>query len=98
MDSLIYYDADDVGRALAALQVRTRGSILFTIAPRTRALMAMWYGGKLFPSNDRSPQMVPQDPTKLAQAAMGCGMSGMMQSVDRVSSGFYISQLLEVRR
>jgi magnesium-protoporphyrin O-methyltransferase len=98
MDSLIYYDADDVGRAIAALQARTRGSILFTVAPRTRALMAMWYGGKLFPQGDRSPRMVPQDPAKLAQAAKGQGVSGMMQSVDRVSSGFYISQLLEVRR
>ena len=33
MDSLIYYDASDIGRALAGLEERTGGKILFTVAP-----------------------------------------------------------------
>ena len=97
MDSLIYYDAHDIGRALAALEARTGGSIVFTVAPRTRALMAMWYAGKLFPRSDRSPVMVPHDAGKLADAALGAGVLGAVTPVDRVTSGFYISQLMEVR-
>lgn len=96
MDSLIYYTAEDIGRALVTLQSRTRSGILFTVAPRTRVLMAMWYGGKLFPSNDRSPRMVPHDTRELLQAASGQGLSGSLQTVDQVHSGFYISQLMEV--
>ena len=96
MDSLIYYDAQDIGRALAGLEQRTRGAIVFTVAPRTRALMAMWYAGKLFPRSDRSPVMIPHDTGKLAQAAQGQGVLRPVQPVERVSSGFYISQLMEV--
>lgn len=96
MDSLIYYDAQDIGRALAGLEKRTSGAIVFTVAPRTRALMAMWYAGKLFPRSDRSPVMIPHDTGKLALAARGQGVSRPVQPVDRVSSGFYISQLMEV--
>ena len=97
MDSLIYYSADDIGRALSGLERRTQKSIVFTVAPRTRALMAMWYAGKLFPRSDRSPVMVPHDHQALARAARQQGLSGMLRPVDRISSGFYISQALEVR-
>ena len=96
MDSLIYYDANDIGRALAGLEARTDGSIVFTVAPRTRALMTMWYAGKLFPRSDRSPVMIPHDATKLAIAARQQGVLGQVQPVDRITSGFYISQLMEV--
>ncbi|MEM9576983.1 MAG: magnesium protoporphyrin IX methyltransferase [Pseudomonadota bacterium] len=97
MDSLIYYDAADIGRALRRLEARTSGNIVFTVAPRTRALMAMWYAGKLFPRSDRSPVMIPHDAGKLAHAARAEGVSRRVQPVDRVTSGFYISQLMEVR-
>jgi len=97
MDSLIYYDAQDIGRALAALETRTDGSIVFTVAPRTRALMTMWYAGKLFPRSDRSPVMIPHDAAKLASAARDQGVTRRVDPVERVSSGFYISQLMEVR-
>ena len=41
MDSLIYYAAGDIGAALAGLDPRVRGSIIFTVAPRTGPLMLM---------------------------------------------------------
>ncbi len=97
MDSLIYYSAEDIGAALTTLEQRTGGAIVFTVAPRTRALMAMWYAGKLFPRSDRSPVMVPHTHTDLAQAAKAKGLRNMVRPVDRVSSGFYISHAMEVR-
>ena len=97
MDSLIYYTAQDIGSALAGLEERTSGTIVFTVAPRTRALMTMWYAGKLFPRSDRSPVMIPHDADKLVLAARKEGVLGRVMPVDRVSSGFYISQLMEVR-
>ena len=93
MDSLIYYTADDIGDALARLQTRTDGPIVFTVAPRTRLLMGMWYVGKLFPRSDRSPVMIPHAPMKLARAAQQAGVRGHLRGIDRVTSGFYISQL-----
>ena len=97
MDSLIYYSADDIGRALAGLEARTDGAIVFTVAPRTKALMAMWYAGKLFPRSDRSPVMIPHGHEALANAARAHGVRGMVRPVNRVTSGFYISQAMEVR-
>ena len=97
MDSLIYYGASDVGAALAAMERRCASSIVFTVAPRTRALMAMWYAGKLFPRSDRSPVMVPHDSATLAEAARNAGLRGTLRPIDRVARGFYISQALEVR-
>lgn len=97
MDSLIYYDAHDIGRALTRLEERTERSIVFTVAPRTRALMAMWYAGKLFPRSDRSPMMVPHAHAALALAAKAQGLRAALRPVARVSRGFYISQAMEVR-
>lgn len=97
MDSLIYYGADDIGRALANLDQRTRETVVFTVAPRTRALMAMWYAGKLFPRSDRSPVMVPHAHEPLADAARMHGAQRSLRPVERVTSGFYISQAMELR-
>ncbi|MEP2639463.1 magnesium protoporphyrin IX methyltransferase [Roseobacter sp.] len=97
MDSLIYYDAADIGVALAGLEKRTRGAIVFTVAPRTRLLMAMWHAGRLFPRSDRSPVMIPHAHGPLAQIARTKGVRGLIRPVDRVTSGFYISQAMEVR-
>ena len=97
MDSLIYYTAEDIGDALTKLEPRVSGPIVFTVAPRTPALMAMWYAGKLFPRSDRSPTMVPHAHQPLAQAARAQGVSGLIRPVERVTSGFYISQAMEVR-
>ena len=60
MDSLIHYRADDmVGRCWPSSPPATRGSILFTFAPRTPLLTAMHAAGKLFPRGDRSPAIQP---------------------------------------
>lgn len=98
MDSLIYYSADDIGQALTNLELRTRQTIVFTVAPRTRALMAMWYAGKLFPRADRSPVMIPHAHAPLAAAAKAQGLRGRVRPVERISSGFYISEAMEVRK
>lgn len=97
MDSLIYYTAEDIGAALAGLEKRTNGAIVFTVAPRTRLLMTMWYAGKLFPRSDRSPVMVPHAHEPLARVARAQGLRRTLRPVDRITSGFYISQALEVR-
>ena len=98
MDSLIYYDAQDIGTAIANLEQRTRSTIVFTIAPRTRALMAMWYAGKLFPRSDRSPVMIPHAHRHLAKTARAQGVRGVIRPVERISSGFYKSEALELCR
>lgn len=97
MDSLIYYTAPEIGTALAALDKRTGRNIVFTVAPRTRALMMMWYAGKLFPRSDRSPVMVPHATEPLMQAAKASGIKRPLRPVDQVKSGFYFSQAMELR-
>lgn len=90
MDSLIYYGEADLAAALESLGART-GQVVFTVAPRTPLLMAMWQAGKLFPRSDRSPVMVPHAHGQLARRVGG------LSRVGRVSRGFYISECLEVR-
>ncbi|AZL60692.1 magnesium protoporphyrin IX methyltransferase [Tabrizicola piscis] len=91
MDSLIYYGADDIARTLHALGQRS-GAVVFTVAPRTTLLMAMWHMGKLFPRNDRSPVMIPHSLKDLGRAT-GPGLA----QIGRVSRGFYISECMEYR-
>jgi magnesium-protoporphyrin O-methyltransferase len=97
MDSMIYYEAPDLGRALAHLCPRVRESIVFTVAPRTAFLMAFWGMGKLFPRSDRSPTMIPHAPRRLARETARHGAKGSITEVERVSRGFYISTCLEYR-
>lgn len=88
MDSLIYYSQTDLLNALTTLAERSPQTV-FTVAPRTPVLMAMWHTGRLFPRADRSPTMVPQSAARLARALPG------LRAVQRVTSGFYISQCME---
>jgi magnesium-protoporphyrin O-methyltransferase len=97
MDSMIYYTAPDLGRALAHLCPRVQDGIVFTVAPRTAFLMAFWSLGKLFPRSDRSPVMIPHNPRKLAQEATRNGALGSIREIERVARGFYISTCLEYR-
>ncbi len=92
MDSLIYYRAEDIARILGRLGGRTKGSVVFTVAPRTPFLMTFFTVGKLFPRSDRSPTMIPHAFDTLAKST-GPGLA----RVDRVSRGFYISECLEYR-
>lgn len=96
MDSLIYYDACDLAAALDTLISRTRSGVVFTVAPRTPMLMAMWRLGKLFPRSDRSPTMVPHTAAGIADALRSARSAAHLKLLDRVTSGFYISQAMEV--
>lgn len=92
MDSLIYYTEAGIVAALERLGARTGGTIVLTVAPRTPLLMAFWGIGRMFPRADRSPVMIPHDHRRLARA-----LDGRLSHVGRISSGFYISDCLEVR-
>jgi len=66
--------------------------VVFTVAPRTPFLMTFFTLGKAFPRADRSPVMIPQ-----AHAALTRAMQGRVTKIERVTSGFYISECLEYR-
>lgn len=100
MDSLIHYERTDIVRVIADLSTRTRRSILFTFAPRTPALSVMHAAGKLFPRDDRAPAIEPVGQAALVQALqaeprLAAWRIGRTQ---RVASGFYTSQALELVR
>ncbi len=97
MDSLIHYEAADIGRALARLMARTGQAVVFTIAPKTPFLSAMWVAGKAFPRSDRSPQIIPHSDAAIQAAVRAEGLSGGLRRVTRVSRGFYISQAMELQ-
>ncbi|MGR3467444.1 MAG: magnesium protoporphyrin IX methyltransferase [Shimia sp.] len=90
MDSLIYYTRPDLKAALAQLSANS-SQVVFTLAPKSPLLMAMWYAGKAFPKRDRSPTMVPQDTARLTRDVAG------LSDVQTVRSGFYTSTCLELR-
>ena len=98
MDSLIHYERADLVRALAALAPRTRGSIVFTFAPRTPLLGAMHAVGRAFPRADRAPAIVPVAEAALRGAiAASAGLQGWGPArTQRVASGFYTSQAMEI--
>ena len=100
MDSLIHYRAADTIRVLAALAARTDASLLFTFAPRTPALAVMHAVGRLFPRGDRAPAIEPVGETALRQriaAERDLERFGP-QRTERIASGFYTSQALELAR
>lgn len=92
MDSLIYYDTTDIIAALQRLGTQTRQTVVFTVAPKTPFLMAFWTMGKLFPSKDRSPIMVPH-----AHSTLNAASGGKISKIDRIKGGFYFSECLEYR-
>lgn len=100
MDSLIHYAADDAVRALARVAERTTGSIVFTFAPRTPALAAMHAVGKLFPRGDRAPGIVPVAEAGLRRLIADDALlaSWRVGRTQRIASGFYTSQALELVR
>lgn len=100
MDSLIHYDTADIVAALDRLSRRTRGSLLFTFAPRTPLLAAMHRMGRLFPRSDRSPALTPVSQDQLRSGLRArIGQDGWSEGRSRrVASGFYTSQAWEWRR
>jgi magnesium-protoporphyrin O-methyltransferase len=100
MDSLIHYDLPDVVKALAALAPRCRQSLLLTFAPHTFALAAMRRVGRLLPQRDRAPWITPVKEAALREACQHHpALSGwQVGHTERISSGFYTSQALELVR
>ena len=91
MDSLIHYKTTDIVAAVDALRARTRGSVVFTVAPRTPALMLMHSIGLAFPRSDRAPAIVP-----VAEARLRAALGTSIRRTQQVSSGFYKSQAVEL--
>lgn len=100
MDSLIHYPLADVVRVLAGFAARTRHSILFTFAPRTPALTLLWTVGRLFPRRDRAPAIEPIAEAVLRRrlAAEPALRQWRVGRTQRVASGFYKSQAMELVR
>lgn len=101
MDSLIHYDEQHVRRMVGTLAATTKRAVLFTSAPRTVALSIMHFAGRFVPQrSDRSPAI---EPINIAHLMRGLdhelGAEGWMSArTERVKSGFYISQAVELKR
>jgi magnesium-protoporphyrin O-methyltransferase len=100
MDSLIHYEPADAVEVIAGLAQRTRHSLLFTFAPSSPALELFKAAGKLFPRGNRSPSIVPVAERNLqrrleAHPRLLAWSTGRSQ---RVASGFYTSQAMELVR
>lgn len=100
MDSLIHYTLPDMLDAHAALASRTRVAMAVTFAPRTPLLATLHAVGKAFPRRDRAPSIEP-----VAMSALLAGVANDRRMADwmpgrtqRIESGFYKSQALELRR
>lgn len=101
MDSLIHYDEGDVRRMVEKLAATTKHSVLFTSAPRTVALSIMHFAGRFVPQrSDRSPAIEPINIARLMRSLDSeLGQDGWMSArTERVKSGFYISQAVEIKR
>lgn len=99
MDSLIHYKARDIIAVLERLLGRTTGSAAFTFAPRTPALTAMHTVGKFFPKSDKSPAIEPVGEAQLKRlVGLHLAPEWAVARSQRIKSGFYISQALEVVR
>jgi magnesium-protoporphyrin O-methyltransferase len=99
MDSLIHYNAADMVRVVAAWSQRTRRSMLFTFAPRNPMLATMRAVGRLFPRANRAPWIEPVAESSLrGMLAADANLAAWHPArTQRVVSGFYTSQALELR-
>jgi magnesium-protoporphyrin O-methyltransferase len=97
MDSLIHYDEDDIVGVLKAWSQRTR-HIAFTFAPGTAMLRTMHFVGKAFPRGDRSPAILPVSQARLSRDIGVALPEWRIDRCERVSSGFYKSQAMEISR
>lgn len=98
MDSVIHYEAGDAVRVLAGLAQRTRVAMLFTYVPSNPLLEVFRGVGKLFPQGDRSPSVVPVTERWLHRRIdEDAQLQGWARGrTQRISSGFYTSQALEL--
>ena len=100
MDSLIHYKPADAVRVLSGLAARTEHSLQFTFPPSTRALEVMHFVGKFFPRGDRAPSIEPVSEALLHRLIAEEPTLDRMATgrTERISSGFYKSQALELCR
>jgi magnesium-protoporphyrin O-methyltransferase len=100
MDSLIHYQPKDVVRILSGFALRTRRAVVFTFPPKNIALAAMITVGKLFPRKDRAPfiQPVAHDKLRRLVADEPALQAFVVGRTEKISSGFYTSQAMELRR
>lgn len=100
MDSLIHYPSEEILRVLGAFAARTTAAILFTFAPKTPALTMMHAAGKLFPRADRAPAIEPVSEAVIRRGVeTGAAFEGWaIGRTQRISSGFYKSQAMELVR
>jgi magnesium-protoporphyrin O-methyltransferase len=98
MDSLIHYRQPEALRVIAGLAARADRSMVFTFAPSNPMLVAMRGVGRLFPRSDRAPAIEPVGVASLtrALAAEPALAAWRVGRTERVASGFYTSQALEL--
>jgi len=97
MDSLIHYEADDIVAVIEGFASRAP-SIAFTFAPRTPLLAVMHATGKLLPSTDRAPAIVPVGEGKLRKLLAQRLPGYSVVASQRIVSGFYTSNAMLVTR
>lgn len=98
MDSLIHYRTDDAVKALAGLALRAQRAVLFTFAPSSPALVVFRAAGRLFPRGNRAPWIEPVEETALHRQLANNPLLADWQRgrTERIASGFYTSQALEM--
>lgn len=100
MDSMIHYCAKDMLAVLEKLSSRVNEKILFTFAPSTLPLELMIRVGRMFPRKNRAPFIEPISQIRLCKAIEQSPwfINWETPFTHLVSSGFYKSQLLELRK
>lgn len=100
MDSLIHYPSKEIVEALARLAAQARHSVVFTVAPRTMLLTMMHAAGSLFPRGDKAPAIEPVSERVIRKGvATHPGLAEWtFCRTEKVSSGFYFSQAMEIVR
>ncbi len=99
MDSMIHYELADMVGGLAGLAARAGHSLLFTFAPSNPILATMIRVGRLFPRADRAPFIEPVSESSLRGAiAAEARLAGWQPGrTEKIASGFYTSQAMEIR-
>ena len=98
MDSTIHYKSSNAISLVNELCKRASESIIFTFVPLTPLLAVKFALGKFFPKGERAPAIEPSSEDAIcnliSQNLHGWELSGMK----RVSTSFYASQAVELRR
>lgn len=99
MDSMIHYELHDMVAGIAGLAERTTQSLLFTFAPSNPILATMIRVGRLFPRGERAPFIEPVPEPLLRSAIRNEQRLGNWQvaRTEKISSGFYTSQAMEIQ-